>query len=267
MTTKQLDVLKLNRKNGLQYLNYILNTVQIGRGDDVCRIANEKIAEGDTPLLAELQRTWYKTLRAGNPDYSVYDAHAYIAEAYVCWFEYSRKYLNQIQKPSSLPPYGVADQSRTARVIVDLGNGLGFTTAALTQIFPTADVYGTNVTHSLQYRVAAHLATEYRFRMAADAATINRTADLVFASEYFEHFHDPITHLHEIINALQPRRLLLANTFANDGIGHFDHYQMHGETIHGRKAGRFFNNELRSLGYHKIKTTLWNNKPNYWERA
>jgi hypothetical protein len=86
--------------------------------------------------------------------------------------------------------------------------------------------------------------------------------DVVFASEYFEHIQNPIDHLNELIVMYAPKYFIICNAFNTRSIGHFNYYER--GTIEEEKISKIFNNKLKSYGYEKIKTTLFNNKPNVW---
>ena len=53
-----------------------------------------------------------------------------------------------------------------------------------------------------------------------------KDVDLIFASEYFEHFYEPIAHLKDILDNCNPKFLVCANGFTGDAIGHFDFYRV-----------------------------------------
>ena len=212
--------------------------------------------------LRELETYWYKRLAEGEPDYRVYDSPLYLAEAWSCWVVYSRAYLRAMTSPNLYPPTGFLDQIGPVDTIADLGCGIGLTTAALSEMFPTARVIGTNIPESLQAKIAGRLACEYGFRIEAEAS---RPADLVFASEYFEHFPTPIAHLEDVLNTTQPRYLIVANTFTSRSTGHFDLYCVDGKSIDGRKTSRAFSATMTRRGYRKLETRFWNNRPTIWE--
>jgi SAM-dependent methyltransferase len=215
-----------------------------------------------------LERRWYDAIAAGEPDYGVYGDDGYLGDLWACWEIYSRRYLRSLATPSALPPDGIVGRLRGVDRIVDLGCGCGFTTARLAELFPEArDVVGTNLPEIVQTKMAEKLAAETaRVRIVA---TLNEAgkADLAFASEYFEHFNRPVEHLAEVVNAVEPRYLLVANTFASHSIGHFDRYLVGGVFLDGRATARKFGDALRRLGYRKVETRLWNNRPALWEAA
>lgn len=219
-----------------------------------------------SPLPLEVQ--WYRSLReSGKADYAVYADHRYLGELWACWSIYSRKYLLDIQKRGSLPATTVLDAVRGRGAVVDLGNGIGMTTAALKQMLPESTVYGTNLRNTSQWTVSKVLQDRFGFQMVENLNDIKRPVGLVFASEYFEHFDEPIAHLEHVVGALNPHSLLLANAFSADAIGHFDLYTHHGSCLGKKGVGRAFNKRLGELGYTKAPTRLWNNRPSLWMRA
>ena len=91
-------------------------------------------------------------------------------------------------------------------------------------------------------------------------------ADLIFASEYFEHFEKPIEHLSDVLRNIDPRYMLIANTFNGKAVGHFNSYVHHNKKYDGKTISKMFNDTLRQHGYEKIETNCWNNRPNYWKK-
>lgn len=220
-----------------------------------------------TEAEQQLQMRWYASLQGQEPDWSVYATDYYLAEMWACWTVYSRKYLIEIQKPGSLPPRGVYSDLQPVHHIVDLGCGIGFTSAALKQMFPRARVTATNLGDTAQAVIARRLGERFGFTVVRTVQEIRFDADLVFASEYFEHIPSPVEHLNEIVAALKPRTFLIANSFGTRAIGHFDAYQVDGRRLGSELLSKRFNNSLRSHGYTKVKTRLWNGRPAYWRRA
>ena len=151
------------------------------------------------------------------------------------------------------------------KTVLDLGCGFGYTCAGLKSIFPNATVIGTNLPETAQYKMANDLSKDFNFIMKGHAGGIK--TDLVFASEYFEHIIDPISHLHYIIKECSPKMLLIANTFNSPAIGHFKLYEYKGIKYSGPKMSRMFNDALRYYGYQKVKTNCWNARPAYWKKV
>jgi len=223
-----------------------------------------RLKNGNNGNETPLWNRWYQSIKAGNPDWSIYDSDAYLGDLWACWTYYSRRYLRAIREPSSLPEAGgvVADIGPVG-MVADLGCGVGCTTAGLRELFPSAEVVGTNIAGTKQMDICLAMARTYGFAMASD---MGQHADVVFASEYFEHFPRPVDHLVEVLDTLTPHALLVANTFTNQAIGHFDSYRVDGKELAGIAVSRRFNDALRTRGYRQVATKLWNHRPAYWKR-
>ncbi len=214
-----------------------------------------------------LQQHWYDSLERELPDFGVYADEMYLCELWACWVVYSRGYLRQLNSMKSLPPRGVIGDLGQVDIVVDVGCGAGYTTAALSEMFSDAEVFGTNLSDSVQTKIANLMAEQYGFKVVSDVKDIVGQADIVFASEYFEHFEMPVEHLRHVVGCIKPKALLIANTFNSDSIGHFNSYNIGGRMVDGREASRRFNQEMRGLGYCEVDTNLWNNRPTYWKRS
>lgn len=216
-----------------------------------------------SPALAALEKRWYDSLP--NPDYSVYAHPDYIAEAWGCWVIYSRKYLKNIQKPNSFTSKrSIVSVLNDPKVILDLGCGYGHTAAAWKEIIPAAKVIGTNVPDTLQMSVATELGEQYGFSMLSEPPECD--ASVVFASEYFEHIENPVQHLRYIVQRTRPRLMLTANAFGQKAIGHFVDYQVGHNRVHGKQMSRVFTYAMNRLGYTRVNTNLWNQRPALWAR-
>jgi SAM-dependent methyltransferase len=202
----------------------------------------------------DLEKQWYDSLAKGEPDYSVYGAPYFLSDIWACWVLYSRKYL------LSARAHIISDMQ--VRSVADLGCGFGYTTAGLKELFPSATVFGTNFEGCLQWKFAAALGKERGFALAPDVQSLNRNIDLVFASEYFEHIEEPVAHLAQVLSACNPKYLVIANSFGTTSVGHF-----FSDKQAGRRVSRAFNATLRGLGYEKMKTKCWNDRPTFWKQA
>lgn len=208
----------------------------------------------------ELEKRWYESIRNGTPDYNVYDDEIYISDIWACWVLYSRKYLREVRKPKN----GIITLSDKIKKVVDVGCGFGYTTLALKQMFRNAEVIGTNIEYTTQIKVGQELGASNQFDVISDYSSIGKNVDLVFASEYFEHFEKPIEHLLDVIECTETRAFLFANSFGTKSVGHFNEYKIDNKMIDGKKVSRIFHERLKKLGYVRVPTNMWNNKPDFW---
>lgn len=265
-----MPVLSAKPKDSLKQFLEQLSGLGVAATAEVGELATRTIdgIKANSPDLTagNLMRRWYASLDTGEPDYGVYGSPLYLAELWACWMIYSRKYLLAIPVPRNLPPAGIAGVMYPVTRIVDLGCGCGYTTAGFRELFPDAELVATNISGSIQYRVACEMASNYNFKMVPTVNDAAGNTTLVFASEYFEHIHAPIEHLHEVVRNLRPRFMLIANAFGTTAIGHFHTYKVGGKLLDGKATQRVFNAEMKRLGYVKIKTKLWNNRPAFWAK-
>lgn len=216
--------------------------------------------------VQELEACWYKSLEDNMPDYSVYDNNYYFDDLKKCWAEYSREYLLKIHSKKSLFGKSIVEDIGKIDSILDLGCGIGCTTASLKELFPEANVYGTNLKTTRQYDMAEERGKKRDFSIVSDIHDLRTKISFVFASEYFEHIKKPIDHLIDIIDLLNPTYFIIANSFNARAIGHFIEYQYNNEFFNGRMISRLFNKTLRNNGYTKVQTKLWNQRPTYWKK-
>jgi SAM-dependent methyltransferase len=233
----------------------------------ITHLKGTEMSREDTLATQELERLWYASLDRKVPDFSIYEHDAYLGELWACWRVYSRAHLKNLQKPTSLPSgHSIVEDLGRVRSVADLGCGFGYTTAAWREIFPDAAVFGTNLADTVQMRLAQRIGKQRGFKMTASLEKISpKPVDLVFASEYFEHIPEPLTHLDEVLTTLKPRALLIANSFGAQAVGHFRHYWVAEQWVDAATTSRKFNSMLRFAGYEKVETKLWNSRPTYWK--
>lgn len=228
--------------------------------------SGSKLVRANLREYQDLEKRWYDSLAAKRPDYSVYDDEYILTELWTCWVLYSSKYLRAIRSPKSLDGRSIVEDMGNVRSAIDLGNGIGYTTATLKEIWPAAKVYGTNIATSRQWPVVTDMAHRYGFRMVQDVAGVGHEVDLVFASEYFEHIENPVKHLVSILATLRPKYLIVANAFGAISLGHFNEYIYQDNFYTPKETSRLFNSTLREFGYEKVKTKLWNQRPAYYKK-
>lgn len=201
-----------------------------------------------------------------NPDYSIYDDTYILSDIWACWVVYSRGYLRSLNSSKSLGTKSIVSDIGKINTIVDLGCGIGYTTAGLKELFPYSNVYGTNIEGSCQYKIATQLGLEHNFKIIPDIYSLAKKVDMVFASEYFEHIENSCEHLIEIIDKCEPKFILTANSFNTISLGHFLTYKFNGKKYNGKTTSNLFGKILRSKGYTNVKTNCWNSRPTYWKK-
>tara|TARA_R100001594_G_scaffold51772_1_gene85238 strand:+ start:68 stop:934 length:867 start_codon:yes stop_codon:yes gene_type:complete len=277
------DLTALPSRSGLGYFCYLLDQSGITESNKITNVANHTMAllksQGKKGLkahrdLIELEERWYQSLRIKKqPDYSVYNEKIYLAEVWCCWDFYAKKYIKDILTPKLVPPLGIKPYMQNKHdsdgMILDLGNGIGFSSAAFKQKFPKHVVIGTNVEDSYQWELNKIISKNYNYELWNPETFDNfswtlEKVQLVFASEYFEHFEKPVEHLSYILEKSKTKILVAANAFGADSCGHFDSYIHKGKSYDSKAIGRIFGKELKENGYRKIKTKLWNSRPSIW---
>lgn len=216
------------------------------------------------PKCDAVMDRWYDSLNIEDPDYSVYSDINVLQDVWVCWALYSRVYLKDIQRRTTndIP---IIESMGKIKCVLDIGNGIGYSTAGLSELFPKASIHGLNVKDSFQYKICKQVSKKYGFKMHHDIKKLGKVS-LLFASEYFEHHHDPVDHLNEVISITEPKNIIIANSFGTRSIGHFIDYVYQGKVVSGKEINSIFNKRLSYLGYKKQKTTCWNNRPMFWKK-
>lgn len=264
-----IDIFSLHGKRGLGWFYKTLQVlgladahyiVQVASTTMRCLADNGKQAGLKAHLaLLKAEEDWYASLAAGEPDYSIYGRPEYLAEVWCCWDHYARKYIKDIfdaRKVEGL--LGLMGEG----AIVDLGNGLGLSTAAFAQLLPLREVIGTNLPGTVQWQFNEYVRKKTGFILLPESELFaaRPPVALCFASEYFEHFEKPLEHLQEVL-ALSPRVMVVANAFGADSMGHFPTYIHEGVEVPRSAIGAKFNGALIKAGYRPVPTKLWNNRP------
>jgi len=213
-------------------------------------------------LFKKLTVKWYDHLGRREMDeaFSVYDDDYYFIDIFQCFKTYSRVYIRQLAKNK------IYDEMKSIRSFVDVGCGLSYSTCALKQIFPNAKGYAVNLRDTKQWGFCGIMAARHGFELVGAIDEIKGDVDLVFASEFYEHLENPIAHVRDVVDRLNPKYMVIANSFNVWAIGHFEKYDFNGRVVDQADAGREFNKYVRSLGYESVKCGMWNNKPLVWRK-
>lgn len=220
-------------------------------------------------VFQELTEQWYEVLEQAGIEsaYEVYGDKNYFVDIIHCFAGYSRRYLRDLYKPKMPGEVSFYDLTKNAKCIVDTGCGVSYSTIALKQMYPDAEVFATNLRGTKQWEFCSHMAEKHGFNMIEDVKEIEgEKVDFTFSSEYYEHFLDPMEHVKHITDTISPEYMVIANAFNTWSIGHFETYTVDGVDIDQKKISRKWNDYVRTLGYTKVKTKFFNNKPNIWQR-
>lgn len=263
-----LDIVPRDLKK--QFVREYSDILKLDYHSTYVRVFDYGYEEHNSAFFRELTQRWYDLLETKGLEeaYSVYGDPYYFVDVIHCFLNYSRLYLRALRRPRMGDDRSFLETTKDAKVIIDIGCGIGYSTVALKELYPNAKVYGINLRGTDQWKFCAEMGKRHGFEMVGDISEVPERADIVLASEYFEHIIDPINHVRDIVNTVNPRYFVIANAFNTFSIGHFNTYkinrEMGVEEIPQEKISRIFNNELRSLGYESLKTKLFNSKPNIW---
>lgn len=247
----------LDRQPREFFEDYLERTKTVGADVDEVRRGFETVRELDAhradPRKDPVIIRWLESVERGEPDFGICDSDFYLGALWARWVGYSRAAVRAIDAKWKFPE---------AKVVVDVGNGIGYTTLALAGLFPEARVVGTNLPEVRQARIAEGLGVE----VVDGPEEVRSKATVVFASEYFEHFERPIDHLRKIVFHLSPEYLVVVNSFSIAAIGHFPRYVVSGRFVDPPTVSRAFGSTLRAFGYEKLKLPIWNARPAVWRR-
>lgn len=151
-----------------------------------------------------------------------------------------------------------------------MGCGVGYTTIALSEIFPNAIIYGENLKNTLQYSIMKELTkNKEKIKIVDEKNFINyiKNVDCLVCSEYFEHLQEPIDMLNLLLETYMPKYFIFANSFTiPNALGHFPVYFYNGKEYTGKEISRLFNKIARDeFGYKPLKTGFFNNRPNVYK--
>lgn len=206
----------------------------------------------------ELDNWWYDNYK----DFSRYASWHYLYAGLNCFDRFS--------KPCAI----YAKQylgDREIKTIVDVGAGIGLSTMFLADLFPSAKVYYNNITPSLQ---ADFFEAHKRYTIASTFIPQAMTEkemlqhgpfDMLFASEYFEHFEDPQQQTNFLLDQVGFKYLVINNSFNVKAYGHFKEFKCVGETLAPKQMSKMWLRTVRSW-YNELDVKCWNGRPKIFEK-
>lgn len=207
------------------------------------------------------QKLLDKWKESDRTDYSVYGDRGYVVDAWLSWDVYSRQYIKKIESKAT----EIKDLVPGIKTFVDLGAGMGYSTLALHKIFSELQMTATQIPETWQWKFCEKLFKGTDINLCTNEEL--KSADAIFASEYFEHFDKPIEHLIELLE-FKPKLLLVKSTFQQpDAVGHFEYYyDENNKQILGKDMNRAFNAYLRNHGYEQNPIRFFNSAPTVFVR-
>lgn len=197
----------------------------------------------------ELDDWWWD----GNyKDFSRYNSFHYLYAGLNCFNNYS--------KPCAFTAYEYL-KDKNIQNIVDLGAGIGLSTMLLKDLFPDAGIYYNNLLDTIQYAFFLKHSDGKIDTVDDKAMAKYGPYDVLFASEYFEHFDWPINRLKFLRDEVGFKYLVVNNSFNVRAYGHFKEYFDEEENlIDPRAISRKWNKIIKN-DYDQLKIKCWNGRP------
>jgi len=205
----------------------------------------------------ELDNWWYDNY----PNFSRYQSYHYLYAGLNCFDRFS--------KPCAFYAAQYLGD-RQIKSIVDVGAGIGLSTMLLADLFPSAKVYYNNITPSLQadffeshkhYTIASTFIPQ---EITEKEMMQHGPFDMLFASEYFEHFEYPMRQTDFLLNKIGFKHLVINNSFNVKAYGHFKEFK-HNETLAPKKMSKLWLKTVRE-DYYELDVKCWNGRPKIFEK-
>jgi hypothetical protein len=184
-------------------------------------------------------------------DFSRYDSWHYLYAGLNCFNNYS--------KPCAFYAHQYLGD-KNIKSIVDVGAGIGLSTILLADLFPDSEVYYNNIEGSLQKKFFdTHKQDRIKFISNYDLVRSDRF-DMLFASEYFEHFQDSTNWTSSLLSNGRFKYLVVNNSFNVRAYGHFKDYFHKGISVMPKQMSKLWLKQVRA-DYDEMKIKCWNGRP------
>ena len=200
----------------------------------------------------DMLKIWQQSLVDNEPAYHIYNDNFFLVASFECWKKYSKKYIKMLFNNKQ-----VELLLNECNHIIDLGNGLGYSTRLINELAMTK-VSCIQLANTEQYR--------YNEMLKNNLTELDQEeqVDCFVAFDFMEHLYEPIKYLDELF-IKKPKLIILANSFGTEAVGHFKEYLVDDKLINEKKIGRLFNSHLRKNGFEKLKLNFWNDRPCVWK--
>ena len=155
--------------------------------------------------------------------------------------------------------------------IIDLGAGIGLSTAQMALKYPSAEVVYQNIP-SLQERVAKRIFDRHGLSNITYSNNFENDADVVLGFEVFEHLHEPVDAAR--VSLKNTNLYFDSSSFGFPSPGHWPTYLVDGDKeVDGKRMKRFFYKQLRLMGFdyaHDLDLMakpFWNSRPAVFVRT
>jgi len=244
-------------KTWLRRMNLFVASNVISKAGDVLQLPQDRKASAAFEEK-ELDNWWYDNY----PNFSRYQSYHYLYAGLNCFNNYSKQCALYAHQYLS---------DRKIKSIVDVGAGIGLSTMLLADLFPEAKVYYNNIMPSLQldffesYKDKRTIFSENEIESITEKEMMQHGPfDMLFASEYFEHFEYPMRQTDFLLNQVGFKYLIINNSFNVKAYGHFKEFK-HNETLAPKKMSKFWLKTVRQ-DYNELDVKCWNGRPKIFEK-
>jgi hypothetical protein len=214
----------------------------------------------------ELDNWWYDHYK----DFSRYASWHYLYTGLNCFDRFS--------KPCAFYAHQYLSSNKKIKSIVDVGAGIGLSTMLLSQLFPDARVYYNNIMPSLQadfFEINKFYSNINSSNKQAVCITEKEmmqhgSFDMLFASEYFEHFEEPMKQTDFLLNQVGFKYLVVNNSFNVKAYGHFKEFKHNEildmyEILEPKQTSKRWLKTVRR-DYNELDVKCWNGRPKIFEK-
>jgi SAM-dependent methyltransferase len=211
-----------------------------------------------------LTEKWFAYYEPQHLEYEMYASPEYAVSAYFCYATQSKAHIRQLAK-------WIDRYCSPGQRILDVGAGIGATSALLQDLLPHHQVFYSNLPGYQQ--TAAELLFEKtgsKVQIVEDDTGIG--ASVVLALEYMEHFEEPALEMQRLLSPPSVRVFADVSSFQFSCAGHWSTYKFGGVRAGRKQARRHYNEAIRNLRFtsaHKViegTKPFWNNRPAVWLR-